>query len=270
MELRDKLQLGTIGLLCLLLLGVGGVAAWYRYSYEKQIISLQNKVAAQDKTIEAQKGVYTRLVVQTDEVKSLLNKKDAQVKLLLDEVKKQKSELLTATTATATWKKAYEGLASATGTTVPVEGQPTKTRERVDFTKDFGYIKVEGWTLSSPPEAWVKVAQQRPLRLTVAIAQANDKSWRSYVTSSEENVSVDIQVSSVNPQMLKPRWYEKIGVAVDVGAGVNQSGVGALFGFGLNYQIGQFTVGPHAWFGISKTVDKYAGISFEWRPFQQK
>jgi hypothetical protein len=70
--------------------------------------------------------------------------------------------------------------------------------------------------------------------------------------------------------VLQPKWYEHIGVAVDLGAGTNQSGVGALVGLGLNYQFMQFTLGPHVWLGLNNTVDKYYGISFEWRPFQRK
>jgi hypothetical protein len=252
--------------------------AWQSHQHQVAVTQLQNELATRDKTIEVQKNLYTKLTVQTKDIQGTLDQRDKEVKLLEEQIKKQGQELLNASSLVVSWKKAYEGLAKATQTHVDPDPKnpPTnpveivKGREKVDFHQDFGYIGVDGWTLTNPPQAWVRVKQNRPLRLTLALSQDKDKAWHTYTTSSEENIGVDIAVTSVNPYLLQPKWYEKIGIAVDLGAGTNQSGIGALVGVGLNYQFMQFTLGPHVWLGINNTVDKYYGLSFEWRPFQRK
>lgn len=268
-QLTRYLILGLM--LAVVVMGLG--AAWYKHAYDKRITQLQNEMAAKDKTIEVQKGLYTKLTIQSENVKSFLDQKDQQVKALEEQIKKQKQDLLSASTVVASWKKAYEGLAKATQTEVPPDpAKPElggKTRQKVDFHQDFGYIGVDGWTLTNPAQAWVRVKQNRPLKLTLAISQDKDKVWHTYATSSEENVGVDIQVTAVNPFLLRPKWYEKIGVAIDLGMGTNRGGLGALVGVGLNYQIKQFTIGPHVWLGINDIVDKYYGVAFQWRPFQR-
>jgi hypothetical protein len=273
-DIKDQLTKYLILGLMLALVVMGLGAAWYKHAYDKRITQLQNEMAEKDKTIEVQKGLYTKLTVQSENVKGVLDQKDTQVRELEDQIKKQKQDLLNASTVVASWKKAYEGLAKATQTEVPAD--PTKpalvgkTREKVDFHEDFGYIGVDGWTLTNPAQAWVRVKQNRPLKLTLAISQDKDKAWHTYATSSEENVGVDIQVTAVNPFLLQPKWYEKIGIGIDLGMGTNQAGLGALVGVGVNYQFMQFTMGPHVWLGINNTLDKYYGLTFEWRPFQRK
>lgn len=273
---RNNMEVQKIlfGTMLAAIVGLVLALAWTNHQHQKQVAQLQNEMAMKDKTIEVQKGLYTKLTIQSEEIKNVLDSKDKQVQELLDQIKKQKQDLLSASTVVASWKKAYEGLAKATQTEVPPD--PTKPvvagakpREKVDFHEDFGYIGVDGWTLTNPPQAWVRVKQNRPLKLTLAISQDKDKAWHTYATSSEENVGVDIQVTAVNPFLLQPKWYEKIGVAIDLGMGTNRGGLGALAGIGLNYQIKQFTIGPHIWLGINDVVDKYYGITFEWRPFQR-
>jgi uncharacterized coiled-coil protein SlyX len=265
----------TFGLAVVVLLVVMGLGLVFHScsvcKYESRLAEAQNQVAERDRTIEIQKGLYTKLTVQSKDVQGSLDQKDAQVRALEDQIKKSKQELLDASTVVVMWKKAYEGLANASQTTVPpVAGKPPgPTREKVDFHEDFGYVRVDGWTLTSPPQAWVRLTQGRPLRLTLAVSQDAQKVWHTYATSSEENVSVDIRVTSVNPYVLQPRWYEHIGLAVDLGVGTNQGGVGALVGLGANYQFMKFTLGPHIWLGINDRVDRYYGIQFEWRPFQR-
>ena len=272
MEVQRLLFLVMGGAIIALVLAL----AWTNHQHQKQVAQLQNEMAEKDKTIEVQKGLYTKLTVQSENVKNVLNQKDQQVRELLDQINKQKQDLLDASSLVVTWKKAYEGLAKATQTHVPPDPKdppkdPTAVagRDKVDFHEDFGYIKVDGWTLTNPPQAWVRLTQGRPLKLTLALAQDKDKAWHTYVTSSEENIGVDIQVTAVNPYFLAPKWYEKIGIAIDLGAGTGSAGIGALVGLGVNYQFKQFTLGPHVWLGINDRVQHYYGLAFEWRPFQR-
>lgn len=254
-----------IGLIC-----VGSVWAFFKKrAYDNQLVELQNQVAARDKTIEVSKGVYTKLTLQLTDLTSALDQKDEQVKGLEADLKKKKEDLLTASTVAIGWKKAYEAQVAGKQTDVPGVKPGDPTRVKVEFAKDFGYIGVDGFTLTNPAEATVKVKQNRPLKVTLAISQDKNKVWHTYTTSSEENVGVDIQLTGVNPTVLLPKWYENIGITTSLGIGTNASGLGAMLGFGLDYAFKQFALGPAIWLGLNDHVDKYYGINFTYRPFKK-
>lgn len=250
------------------LLGVVIFGAYGRWKNDKELARLRNEIASRDTTIEVQKGVYAKLALETDNLKSVLDSKDVQIKGLLAQIKKNKEDLLAANTLVVTWKKAYEGLANAH--TEPVEPGPDgKTREKVVFEKDFGLIGVNGYTLTNPPEAWVKVSQLKPLQITLAISQDPTGAWHSYATSSDENTAIDIKLAAVNPHVLEPRWYENLQLNTMLAGGYNDKGFAILAGVGVSYKIKQFDVGPAVFLGISDRLDKYFGATFSWRPFQR-
>lgn len=232
--------------------------------YKNQIRQLQNDVAARDVTIEVSKDVYSRLAVQTVGLQNALDLTAEENDRLMTELKAKKAELLTVQTIAVKWKKAYE--AEATAHETPVTTPEGVVRRKIEFSKDFGYIIAEGYTLTDPPFAFVRVRQGHPLRLSVIMTQEPDKSWRGYATSSEENIGVDIEVSAVNPTLLDPKWYEKIGLHADVGVGS-----GVLVGVGASYKIGKFTVGPSVWGSMGWDVQPkgYLGVTMGWNPFQK-
>ena len=238
------------------LLVFGGVKSC---SYERELTSLRNAVAEKDHTVEVQAGVYRKLAVEHEQLQSLLDSKDIQVKLLTDELKKSGETLLTANTLALQWKKAYEGLASAT------QHDESSGRIQVDFSKDFGYIGVDGWTKTNPAEAYVKVQQKRPLRVTLVVGQKDDRAWESHVTSSEENVGIDIRLAGVNPKMLQAKWYEKVGGTLDLGVG----GTGFLGAVGLSYEFGKFELGPKVWLTAGNNFGISYGAGVTWHPWRK-
>jgi len=241
------------------------VGAVQKSSYEDQRIELQNQIASKDKTIEIKDGLFTVLTQQNEDLMSKLNGKDAEIANLKAELKKKDEELLAVTGLVIKWKKAYEDEAKAHQSIDPT----TPGRDKVDFEKDFGYIGVSGYTLTNPAYAWVRVEQKRPLKLTVAVSQDESKAWHTYVTSSEENMEVNIELSAVNPYILQPKWYEGIGVTAMLGGGQSGSGIGGLAGIGLAYKIGNFDVGPSFIVTASDRVDKYFALTLNWHPFQR-
>src|ERR1035437_2103067 len=192
------------------------------HKLQSQVVSWQNAAAQKDKTVEEQKGVYEKLAVQTADAMSLLDTKDQQIAGLQTQIKQAGEKLDNAVSVGLTWKQAYEGAANATQTT-PAPTKPGEVvvngRIRVDFSKDFGYLGVSGYTMTTPPEAWISVKNLRPLKLTVALSQSKDGAWHSYATSSEDNVSADIIVAAVNPSLRDEHWYERIGFVGDLGLG---------------------------------------------------
>ena len=264
------LKYGSIGLI-VLLVALVIFGAVRKSQYESQVIQLQNAVAARDQTIETQKGVYQKLAIQSDNLKGLLDQKDEQLKLLEKQLKKSGDDLLTANTLIVKLKK---DLASAgNGTTIPVDPvKPGFVGVGFDTKQDLSPFRVTGSTLADcdrkePSTFNVKLSQEKPLRLSVIVSQSNDGTWKTSTTSSEENFQVDIALAAVNPFMLEPHWYEKIGMSVDMGVG---TGPGFLAGAGLSYGFGKFEVGPRAWVVIDKAgVNPFFGAQLLWHPFQR-
>lgn len=256
----------ALSLVVLILLGMHFLD---KRSADKEKVDLQNQLALRDKTIEEKNGLYEHLAISSSGVIGQLDESNAQVKALKEQLKKSGEQLDNATSVALNWKKAYEGVANATQSTVPsTDTSPSAaSRIRVDFNENWGYISAKGYTLTSPPEAFVHVQQDRPLKLTVALSQDKTGAWHSYTTSSEDNVNADITVSAVNPSLRNERWYERIGVAADLGIGSQSTGAALLLGVGATLQIGQFDVGPSIWMTVSDHADKFYGASMVWHPW---
>lgn len=267
----DKIKLyGLLGVIALLLVVVGWASVG-KWQTDKELVRLRNESASKDQTIEVQKGLYTKLTLESGNLKSLLDTKDQQIKDLVAQVKQGKEDLLAANQLVIRWKKAYEGAANAHQDPVPpvTPGQPG--RDRVTFDKDFGMIGVKGYTLTNPPEAWVSVNQLRPLKITVAISQDKSMQWHTYATSSDENTAVDIALTAVNPYILEPKWYEKIQLGASLAGGTGTGGFGVLLGVDATYKISKFDVGPAVFvsLGAGTTITPFFGAKFNWRPFER-
>lgn len=271
MEIPNKvLKYGCI-VLIVVVVGLVLVGAVKKSAYDSRIIELQNTVASRDQTIETQKGVYQKLSIQSRDLRDLLDKRDEQIKALEKQLKKSGDELLTANTLIVKLKKDLESNGSATQPT-PDPQAPGIVRVDFDSKDDFLPFKVAGHTLGDcerkqPPSANLKLSQVRPLKLSVVVSQGSDGSWKTSTTSSEENFGVDIALAAVNPYILEPRWYEKIGIDFELGVG---TGPGFLVGTGVSYVFGKFEVGPKAWVVIDGAgVNPYFGAQLVWHPFQR-
>lgn len=240
---------------------------------DTEMARLRNEVASRDKTIEVQKGLYSKLSIESDDLqktlKTQLGGKDEQINQLTAQISKNKEEILAVNQVALKWKKAYEGLADAGQETLPSDpGQPE--RVKVAFVKEFDFLKVEGYTLINPAEAYVKVTQTKPLKVTVAVTQDKNKQWHGYLTTSDSNTEAEISVSAVNPYVLAPKWYENIGFSATIAGGTTTSGFGALVGVGASYRVKQFEIGPAVFVGINLTPSVYFGGSVLWRPFSNE
>ena len=267
MDWNKVKQYGLMGVIALLLVVViwGAVGKWQT---DREMTRLRNEVAVRDQTIEVQKGVFTKLTIESDNLRKLLDSKDEQIQGLTDQLKKSKEDLLVANQLVIKWKKAYEGAVDAHQ---DPEDPAQPGRTKVSFQKDWGMIGVKGWTLTNPAEAWVSVNQLRPLKVTVAVSQDKAGAWHTYATSSEENVGIDIALASVNPYLLEPKWYEKIQLGASLAGGSGTGGFGFLLGVDATYKISKFDIGPAVFvtFGAGTTVTPFFGAKFNWRPFER-
>lgn len=270
MEISPKQALIAAGVVLALMLGM--VAFWTidKRAHEAQIVQLQNEIASRDKTIETQKGVYQRLALQSQDLTKLIGDKDKELKALKDQLKKQGAELLTANTLVVKLKKELEAHHDGPVVTPDPEKPGVKvalidTGSQMDPFQVTGKVQVDCDAGTSVVD--LKLRQCRPLNISVVVSQDKDGTWRTSATSSIDNFGVDITLAAVNPYILEPRWYEKIGLSADVGVG---TGPGFLAGVGVHYQIGKFEVGPKAWVVIDRAgVNPFFGANLLWHPFQR-
>jgi len=251
---------------------------FYFYQSQKwshEISKLHNEIALNTKTIEIHRNAFEKKAAELENLDALL--KTFQDEKLTDQetiaklrknLADRNSELLAVKRVAAKWKKAYE--ASVDAKVTVDEGKDPDSKEddriKVAFEKDFGYIGVSGYTLTNPGFAHVKIEQNRPLMLTMAISQELDGSWSSFVTSSEDNVDLDIKIAAVNPKIVKPKWYEKI----SVDAGMDVSSYGVFPYTGLSYPAGPVTVSAGVWSNFNNGTGYYSTVNYGWQPFAKK
>ncbi len=272
LQTGTKVALVYTGFLLLAGIVAAGAFTLVSNAHKKEILALQNEIAARDVTIETQKGVYQKLAIQSNDLRQLLNQKDVQLSLLKEQLDKEGATLLTANTLIVQLKKKLES--SGHVVVDPTDPKyPDVLHMSFSSLEDFSPFVVTGSAMADcsldRPKIdllSLKMAQARPLKLSVVVSQDKDGKWKTSTTSSEENFQIDIGLSAVNPFMLEPKWYEKIGLHADVGVGS-----GVLVGVGASYKIGKFTIGPSVWGTVNWDLAPkgYLGATMGWNPFQK-
>jgi len=264
-----KLALFIAGGTLLLALAFAGFMTFRDHQRIARVIDLQNEIARRDKTIEVQEGVYQKLALQTKDLSELLDKKDVELSALQEQLKEQGSELLTANTIVVKLRKDLRDVQSIVAISDPENPSIKKinfnTKERLDPFQIVGKVEID--CDNNKAQFEVNLKQRSPIKFSVLVSQDSDGTWRSSATSSTKIFEVDIGLAAVNPYLLEPKWYEKIGIGVDVGV---SGSPGVLAGIGLSYEIGKFEVGPKAWFTAQpQGVSPFFGATLIWHPFKK-
>ena len=160
-------------------------------------------------------------------------------------------------------RKEYVALLKAEQEDVP--GVNNSVRVKVKFSKDFGYLSIDGYTLTSPPEAFVRLKQVRPLRLSIAFSKDKSGNFNARVSSSEKDVNVSIDLAGVDDRQFRKRWYEK--VEIDGEFIVGQESF--LIGTGLSVELGKMRFGPRVYALVDRDVNVAYGFSLGWKPFNR-
>lgn len=227
----------------LIIVGVLAAAAkvGYMYAtrrYSDRVAELSVQLSKTTETVELTTGLYTKQLIKYDNLVKLFASVDnAEIKALKKQLDESKAKLLVAEQVSLRWKKAYEDALAATQTEEPA-GDTGVPRKRVDFDGKLGPIHASGHTLTDPPEAFLRLEQTDPLVLTMSVAQNRDKTWVTYVTSSDPNVDVKVDLAAVNPLILKEPWYERIWI--DAGATFLGDAAGRV---GVRYQFDRLSLG---------------------------
>jgi hypothetical protein len=258
-EMKRILLYGVVGLL------IAGIIyhTIVTRSLEYDLRNLRNQVALRDETIEVEKGVFQKRIMEMEleatDLKNLLSNEANQVQSLVRRLEQEKQTVLAVTQMSVYWKQKYEfAIKDATQEPVPDPVDPTRPpRLRVKFDATQGSLRASGWTLTDPPEAYVQIEQVKPLKLVVAFSRRTDGQWTASAASSDENIVVDIEVGAVDLRVTKKKWYEPIELHADIPI------TGGSPSVGMSYELGDFSVGPT----VHYDGEIGYGIGLGWRPF---
>ena len=247
--------------------------AWTTSGFQKQILALQNELASKDKTIETQKGLFEKLGQNIKDLQGVIDTSTPQGKELAEEVKKDRAQIAQLTNVVLQLKdQVARGQGKVDQPTVIHDGTPDHPNDipvqpgetRVSFDQQFGVYNVNGWTLAPSGKYELHLNQTQPLKLVVALARDKDGALHSYVTSSDDGVKADIGVSGLDESLFQPKWYERIKLDMDLGAGD-----GVLVGVGATYKVAHFDVGPKIWGTTLSGGKVFYGLHLAWAPFER-
>lgn len=229
-------------IVALLVAGVlfGLVYAGYRHGVNKEkdrIAELSLQLSKSQETLEIQKNLYSKKVVEMSDLTLMLDTSRSEIVALKHHLEDAQAKLLVSEQVTLRWKKAYEDYVSAHQTDGPPDDHGV-VRKTVEFEGTLGPIHATGFTITDPPEAHLKLEQLVPLILTMNLVQNKDGTWSTFVTSSDDNIGVTIDLAGVNPLVLKEKWYQRIWA--EAGASFLGDPAGRV---GLRYQMDRFSVG---------------------------
>ena len=266
----DQLKRYAVLVVIMLLMVVTMLGYLRNRAYQGQLASLRNQLASSDRTVEELKGTYAKLAREDEGLKS--SNKELQ-KLL----SKTNQDLIAEQQLSVYWKGKYEFVLSHQpadpGAKPPFDPPAhqeacTASPKLYTASQDIGFIKLTVDTFTVDPSYQQRLTLSpgsKPLTLTLDLTRDREMKWRTHVTSSDDRVGVEIGVNSVNLEPLQPRWYERIRLHFDIGAGLD--GPGALIGGGAAVQFGKFELGPSVW--ATTGGGQFGGLNFSWSPFQR-
>jgi hypothetical protein len=213
---------------------------WRGRQANDEIAALKTELSKHLETIEVQKSVYVAQTIKYATLQGLLDASRAEVKALKKYLDDARAKLLAAEEISLKWKKAYEAVLAANQEEKPSEDPNGVPRKMVTFEGDLGPIRASGYTLTDPPEAFLKLEQIAPLVMTVAVAQNRDETWSTFVTSSDPNVDVKVNLAGVNPLLLKPKWYQRLWFEIGASVIGDPSGVASVSYLGERWSLGTY------------------------------
>lgn len=256
-------------LLGVLLLVAGGFYVYERKSAANARSALNNRIAELEGTLKETETAYSvrgveieDLKLKNKELQTIINDRDEEV-AVLGEVVLQ-------------WKKKYFDIKNATGTVVGSDGTTVvevpadcqtclkDLRFRVDFDQTKDYLRVAGHTLTNPAQAELEVSWTRELKFSFVLTKQDDN-LRLYFDTNTPDIVASKLTLKVDPSVFEKKWYEKIGVGLDVGVGEGvQSSVRAFYDI-----LPDWYVGPMVTFGYDgqQTRTLY-GATVGWYPFR--
>lgn len=250
-----------------LLVVVGAFYFFERRAHSKDVAELSNQVSELQGVVQETKTAYSRQAVQLEDLK--VQNSDLQ------RVIKEKDETIFAVSQVALKlkDKAFEDK-NVHVTVLDPDGNPTtvpqscddclkSVRLKVDFDQGDDLVKISGYTLTNPGYASINVKWLRPLKMNIALTK-KEGNYKIYVDAGGDGVPADLDLR-VDPTVFQKKWYEKIGVGLNVGVGRGVlTGVRAFYDIFDNIAVGP---GVDFYYDGSKLNTLY-GANVGWYPFR--
>ena len=252
--------------LSLCLLTAGGFYVYERYSHLKTKRNSNNSIARLEGTIQETTTAYSvrgveleNLRSQNSELQGKIDDRDEEIASLLNVNLKLKNEILKSKNA----KESEE------------TGPSGEKRARVDFEMRYPDVSnnpllaIYGHTLTNPAYSELSLVWLRAIELDLILAKSGS-SYRFYLDTKDSNEfdghSVKLNLS-IDPSVFEKKWYEKLGVGLDISAGEGVQGSFRLF-----YDVlSDIYFGPNVTLGYDGIkMRKMYGASVGWYPFRSK
>lgn len=242
-----------------------GVVSYVKSTEEhKKKIEAQNEIARLSVVIEEKDGSWSRLSQQSEEIISSLESKNRD----LADIVRERSETILSLNETIANFSPTKIVVRRTNVTEVTTGAGEEERVTVSFAENVDPVRVEGFTITNPPEAEVTVSFTRPLRLHTAITQQEDGSWRTYVSGDWPNLQIENIETVVNPRLTRPRgFFDRLSLVTAVAASTKFDSF--FVGANILYDVNEsFSFGPMI--GASVVEDRSSavlGLSVQWHMF---
>jgi hypothetical protein len=257
-------------LLVLGLFVLGGFFAWEKYSHAKDTQAFNNQVAKLEGTIKETETAYSTRGIEVEDLKS-------QNKELQNKIKSRDEDIAALGQAVLQWKDKYYKITDAHGSftdtsggviEIPADCQTCLSglRLKVDFKQEQDNVEVSGFTLTNPAYAEIKLHWTKPLVLDIILAKNDSGDFRIYVDPNDASVVPTSLNLSVDPSVFSHKWYEKIMIGADIGAGT-----GVITSLRLGYEcFNNWIIGPFITAEFDNQFRKFYGASVGWFPFRGK
>lgn len=239
------------------------LAAYREYSLRKKIVFLENQIVTDSVTLEIQKGLYEKSSLKANDLEKLLANKDNEINVLIQQAKEKDEKIASLIAINVTLSNQSGSIPSTQGVITNNKNE----RKKVIFNGvvGSGIFSVNGYTLTDPPETWIDIRQNRPLRLAASITQDSDGKWKGRISSSEKDLTLDITDVAVNPKIASDKWYSNIDISVDSML-ISSKDLYLYQSINAYYNFKQFSIGPTVGLAISNDISKFYGVVFSWRP----
>ena len=242
-----------------------GISSFIRANNEEdKRIEAQNKIAEMSEIFQESEDTWSRLSQQKENLIEELREDNED---LANKIEDQDLQIHTLSTIVAKFDKIRIIVKRENVTQSPDEKDPE--RKRVTFSQTVDPIRVDGFTLTDPPEAELDVDFVRPLKLKTIVTQAEDGSWKTFISGDWPNLQIEQIDTTVNPRTRKDRSLPE---NISIGGSLSTSTtLDSLSGdLNLMYDFGDLQFGPKI--GITNIDDKtrfLVGLQMQYFPWRQ-
>jgi hypothetical protein len=217
----------VLSLFVFLAVVIGFLVSFYfkNLKNEKVINELIQEKARLQQNVQETKTILSSLELENSNLKKTL---EIQNKELSDIIKKRNEEIVSLTNVSLRLKNQIIELKNLqsivldkTDKEVVVLDKECQNcfasyRLKIPFEEISEFLKVYGYTISNPNEAYVNLEFIKDIELNVVVSKNEKGELKTYIDTNSENV-LPVKINfSLDEKAFKKRWYEKISLGLDM------------------------------------------------------